>query len=103
MPYSRLALVLAVLIAVIGVGELAYFSHGYLPRQWPPIVLWAAVPPLLAWWLATRFVRSRWGAFVICAALALALAFAAFGAWDVTLGPGRNESLGGLIVIMGPV
>ena len=46
MPYARLALILAVLTAAIGLGELVYFSPGYLPRQWLPIILWAAVPAL---------------------------------------------------------
>lgn len=102
MPFSRLALVLASLIAAIGLAELVYFSAGYLPRQWLPIVLWAAVPALLACWLATRFVRSTVAAYVVCTALGLALALGAYGAWDVTLGPGRDESLNGLIVISVP-
>ena len=99
MPYSRLALILAVLTAAIGLGELVYFSAGYLPRQWLPIIIWAAVPALLFYWLASRFVRSVPAARIICTALGLALAIGAYGAWDVTLGPGRNESLSGLIVI----
>jgi len=82
MPYARLALLLAILTAAIGLGELVYFSAGYLPRQWLPIILWAAVPAPLFY-----------------TALGLALAIGAYGAWDVTLGPGRNESLSGLIVI----
>jgi hypothetical protein len=32
-----------------------------------------------------------------------ALALGAYGAWDVTLGPGRDESLSGLILIGVPV
>ena len=98
MPYARLALLLAILTAAIGLGELVYFSAGYLPRQWLPIILWAAVPAPLFYWLASRFVRSVPAARIICAALGLALALGAYGAW-VTLGPGRDESLSGLIVI----
>ncbi|MET0432452.1 MAG: hypothetical protein ABWZ86_08245, partial [Hyphomicrobium sp.] len=58
MPYARLALFLAMLTAAIGLGELVYFSAGYLPRQWLPIILWAVVPAPLFYWLASRFVRS---------------------------------------------
>lgn len=99
MPFSRFALVLATLIAAIGVGELVYFSDGYLPRQWLVIALWVVIPVLFAYWLAARFFRSTAAATIVCAALALALALGVFGAWDVTLGPGRNESLNGLVVV----
>jgi len=102
MPYARLALLLAILTAAIGLGELVYFSAGYLPRQWLPIILWAAVPAPLFYWLASRFVRSVPAARIICAALGLALALGAYGAW-VTLGPGRDESLSGLILSGVPV
>lgn len=79
MPFSRLALVLATLIAAIGVGELVYFSDGYLPRQWLVIALWVVVPVLFAYWLAIRFFRSTAAARIVCAAFALALALGVFG------------------------
>jgi hypothetical protein len=103
MPYARLALFLAILTAAIGLGELVYFRAGYLPRQWLPIILWAAVPAPLFYWLASLVVRSVPAARIVCTALGLALALGAYGAWDVTLGPGRDESLSGLILIGVPV
>ena len=82
MPYARLALLLAILTAAIGLGELVYFSAGYLPRQWLPIILWAAVPAPLFYRLASRVVRSVPAARIVCTALGLALAL---GAYDVTV------------------
>ncbi len=99
MPNSRLALALAFAAAAIGLAELVYFSSGYLPRQWGPILLWASLPPLAAYWIATRFVRSTPAAAIICVGFGMALALGAWGLWDVTLGRGRGESLSGLIVI----
>ncbi len=99
MPFARAALVLAAFTGAIGLAELIYFSAGYLPRQWGPIVLWAALPAPLACWLATRFARSKDAAAIMCATLLLALALGAFGAWDVTLGPNRHPSINGLVVV----
>jgi hypothetical protein len=95
-------LALAIATAAIGLAELVYFSSGYLPRQWGPILLWASLPPLAAYAVATLFVRSTPAAAIICVGLGMALALGAWGIWDVTLGPGRDESLSGLIVIAMP-
>ena len=58
MPFSRFGLVLAALTASIGLAGLVYFADGYLPRQWPPIALWAVLPALATYWIATRYFRS---------------------------------------------
>ena len=102
MPYRGLTLAFALAIAAINLGELLYFSPGYLPRQIGLIALWAGLPAPLVWFIGTRFIIKRQAARVLLGGLGIALALGAFGAWDVTIGPGRNESLSGLIVIMMP-
>jgi hypothetical protein len=98
----RLGWVFAIAGSAIGLAELAYFSDGYLPRQWLPIALWAGMPMPLSCWLGAKLARTRLAARVMATGLGAALALGAFGLWDVTLGPGQHESLSGLIVITVP-
>lgn len=102
-PRLRFAMIaLGVSVAAINFAELIHFSSGYLPRQILAILLWAVLPaPFLAW-LGVRFARSRTAATILCTALTIALAIGLFGAWDVFLGPGKDEPLSGLIVVVGP-
>jgi hypothetical protein len=102
MPYGPLALLLAAAIAAVNLGELAWFSNGYLPRQMAAIALWAGLPAPVAYLLGARTLRSGWGARILIGAMALALGVGLFGAWDVLLGPGREEPLNGLIVVVAP-
>jgi hypothetical protein len=103
MPHAALALVLALAVAAINLGELVYFSDGYLPHQILAILFWAVLPAPAAYWLANRLVRDARAAKVVCTGLGLALALGLLGAWDVVLGPGRDEPLNGLIVVSVPL
>jgi hypothetical protein len=102
MPHAAVALVLALATGAVNLAELVAFSDGYLPRQILLIALWAVLPALGVYWLGKRFIRSALPAKLLCGGLGLALALGAFGAWDVFLGPGRDEPLNGLIVVMVP-
>jgi hypothetical protein len=102
MPHAVIALVLALAVAAINLGELAYFSDGYLVQQYLPIFLWAVLPAAAVYWLGTRLLAAALPAKLLCAGLGVALTLGLFGAWDVFLGPGRDEPLSGLIVIAAP-
>jgi len=102
MDLLRLGWVFAIAGAAVGLFELYHFSDGYLPRQWLPIALWAGLPLPLAAWLGGKLVRSHPAQRILTMGLGMALALGLFGLWDVTLGPGKNESLNGLVVITIP-
>lgn len=102
MDLLSLAWVFAIAGAAIGLGELIYFADGYLPHQVAAIALWVGIPMPAAAWFGVRLVRSPAGARMLATGLGVALALGLFGLWDVTVGPGKDESLSGLIVITMP-
>jgi hypothetical protein len=102
MDLLRLGWAFALAGAAIGLFELYYFSSGYEPRQWLPIALWAGLPMPLTAWIGGKLARSHPAQRILTMGLGIALALGLFGLWDVTLGPGRNESLNGLIVVTMP-
>lgn len=102
MDLARLGWAFALAGSAIGLFELLHFSDGYEPRQWLPIALWAGAPLPLAAWLGGKLAGSHQAQRILTVGLGLALALGLFGLWDVTLGPGRNESLSGLVVITMP-
>jgi hypothetical protein len=102
MDLARLGWAFALAGSAIGLFELYHFSDGYEPRQWLPIALWAGVPLPLAAWLGGKLVGTYRAQRILTVGLGIALALGLFGLWDVILGPGRNESLSGLVVITMP-
>ena len=98
----KLARLFAVAGSLIALGELFYFSDGYLPRQLLLIALWAGGLMPLAYWIGKRLVKSARGAMVLTVGLGLAMGLGLFGFWDVIFGSGREESLAGLIVVVMP-
>jgi hypothetical protein len=102
MDLLRLGWAFAFAGAAIGVFELYYFSGGYEPRQWLPIALWAGLPMPLTAWLGGKLAGTPQAQRILAMGLGVGLALGLFGLWDVTLGPGRNESLSGLVVITMP-
>jgi len=102
MNFLRLGWAFALAGAAIGLFELYYFSDGYQPRQWLPIALWVGVPLPLAAWIGGKLSQTHPAQRILTMGLGVALALGLFGLWDVTLGPGKNESLNGLIVVTMP-
>ena len=104
MDLLRLGWAFALAGAAIGLFELYYFSGGYEPRQWLPDCSVGRLTHA-AHGVDRRQARAdaiRRSGYRHDGSRDWLSPSDLFGLWDVTLGPGRNESLSGLMVIRCP-